>query len=45
MSFLLLSRQPNEADEIVGAVFLIVRIEEEDGDDNDSDIDEVGVGW
>ena len=27
------------------SVFLIVRIKEEDGDDNGSDLDQVGVGW
>ena len=45
VSRLILARRPHEVDEIVVAVFLIVRSEEEDGVDNVSDLDEVGVGW
>ena len=45
VSRLVFSRRPNEADNLLVAVFLIVRSEEEDGGDNGSDIDEVGVGW
>ena len=45
MSRFILARKPHEADAIVVAVFLIVRSKEEDGGENGSDIDEVGVGW
>ena len=45
VSRLILARQPHEDDEIVVAVFLIVRSEEEDVGDNGSDLDKVGVGW
>ena len=44
VSRLLFSFRPNKADEIVVPVFLIVRSEEEDGGDNGSDLDLVGVG-
>ena len=45
VSLLILDCQPHEADDIVVAVFLIVRNEEEDGGDNSLDLDEVGVSW
>ena len=45
MSRLAFARRPNEADDILVAVFLVVRVEEEDGGDNGSDIDEAGVSW
>ena len=45
VSFFFLNRRPHEADKIVVAVFLVVRSEDEDGGDNGSDLDEVGVGW
>ena len=45
VSCLVFSRQPDEADKIVVPVFLIARSEEEDGGDDGSDLDQVGVGW
>ena len=45
VSRFILARRPHGPDEIVVAVFLIVRSEEENGGDNGSDIYEVGVGW
>ena len=45
VSCLILACQPYEADDIVVAVFLIVRSAEEDGGDDGSDLDEVGVCW
>ena len=45
MSCLILACRPHKAGEIVVAVFLIERSKEEDGGDNGSDLDEVGVGW
>ena len=35
----------DEADKIAVSVLLIVRSEEEDGGDDGSDLDQVGVGW
>ena len=45
VSRLILDRQPHEVDKIVVVVFLIIQSEEEDGGENGSDINEVGVGW
>ena len=45
VSRFVLARQPHKADEIVISVLLIVGSEEEDGGENGSDLDEVGVGW
>ena len=45
VSCLVFARRPNEADEIVVAVFLIVRSKEENRGYNGSDIDEVCIGW
>ena len=44
VSRFVLASRPHEADEIVIAVILIIRSEEEDGGENGSDIEEVGVG-
>ena len=45
MSQLVLARRTEEADEIVVSVILIIRSENEDGGDDGSDLDQVGVGW
>ena len=45
MSRFVLACQPHDSDEIVIAVLLIVRSEEEDQDENGSDLDKVGFGW
>ena len=45
VSLFILSRQPHKANEIVVDVLLIVRSKEEDGGDNGSDLDDVGVDW
>ena len=45
MSLFVLARLSHEADEIVIAVLLIVRSEEEYGGEKGSDLDKVGVGW
>ena len=45
VSRLVFSRRPDEADEIVVSVLLIVRSKEEDGGDDGSGLDRVGVGW
>ena len=45
VSCLVFARRPDKAEEIVVPVFLIVRSEEEDGGDDGSDLDQVGVGW
>ena len=45
MSRLVFYCQPDEADEIVVYVLLIVMSKEEDGGDDGSDLDQVGVGW
>ena len=45
VSRLLFARRPNEADKIVVSVLLIIWSKEEDGGDNGSDLDKVGVGW
>ena len=42
---LVFARRPDEADEIVVSVLLMVRSKEEDECDNGSDLDQVGVGW
>ena len=45
VSQFILARLPHKAEEIVVSVFLIVRSEEEDGGENGSVLDKVGVGW
>ena len=45
VSHLVFPHQPDKAKDIVVYVLLIVRIEEEDGGDDGSDIDQLGVGW
>ena len=45
MSFLVFACQRDKADEIVVPVLLIVRSKEEDGGDDGSDLDKVGVDW
>ena len=45
VSCLVFSFQPDEADKIVVPVFLIVWSEEEDGGEDGSNIDQLGVGW
>ena len=44
-SCLVFSCQPDKSDEIVVPIFLILRSEEEDGGDEGSDLDQLGVGW
>ena len=45
VSRLVFARQPYEADEIVVSILFIVGSKEEDGGDDGSDLDQVGVGW
>ena len=45
MSHLVFARQLDKADKIVVSVLLIVRSEEEDGGNEGSEIDQVGLGW
>ena len=44
MSRLVFACRPDEADKNLVSVLLIARIKEEDGCDDGSDIDQVGVG-
>ena len=44
MSRLVFACQPDRADEILVSVLLIIRIKEEDGSDDASDLDKLGVG-